>query len=74
VKYDGIIYLFWSKSKSGQAQLIDMNGNKFSGTPNIDKLTVLGSYQTTMYNNTEYIVTDKDNIYSGASGKKDSGK
>ncbi len=70
VKYDGIIYLFWSKSKSGQAQLIDMNGNKFSGTPNIDKLTVLGSYQTTMYNNTEYIVTDKDNIYSGASGKK----
>ena len=70
VKYNGVIYLFWSKSKSGQAQLIDMNGNKFSGTPNIDKLTVLGSYQTTMYNNTEYIVTDKDNIYSGASGKK----
>ena len=67
VEYNGKRYLFWNNN-NGKAQIINTDGTKFSGTPNIDKLTVLGSYQTTMYNNTEYIVTDKGNVYSGANG------
>ena len=68
VEYNGKKYLFWNQNKSGKAQLINEDGTKFSGTPGIDKLTVLGSYQTTVYNKTEYIVTDNNNIYSGATG------
>ena len=67
VEYNGKKYLFWNNN-NGKAQLINTDGTKFSGTPNIDKLIVLGSYKTIMYNNTEYIVTDNGNIYSGATG------
>ena len=68
VKYNNEIYLFWNKTDLNKAQLIKIDGTKFSGTPNIDKLEVLGNYKTTIYNNVEYIVTDKNNIYSGATG------
>ena len=67
VEYNGKKYLFWNNN-NGKAQLINTDGTKFSGTPNIDKLTVTGSYKTTIYDNTEYIVTDNNNIYSGATG------
>jgi hypothetical protein len=67
VEYNGKKYLFWNNNK-GKAQLINTDGTKFSGTPNLDKLTVIGGYTTTMYDNTEYIVTDNNNIYSGATG------
>lgn len=67
VEYNGKKYLFWNNN-NGKAQLINTDGTKFSGTPNIDKLTILGSYKTVLYNNIEYIVTDNDNIYSGATG------
>jgi hypothetical protein len=67
VEYNGKKYLFWNDNK-GKAQLINTDGTKFSGTPNLDKLTVIGAYTTTMYDNTEYIVTDNNNIYSGATG------
>ncbi|HPQ78884.1 MAG TPA: putative molybdenum carrier protein, partial [Candidatus Dojkabacteria bacterium] len=68
VEYNGQKYLYWNTNKSGKAQLINTDGTKFSGTPNTNKLTVLGSYKTTIYNNVEYIVTDNNNIYSGATG------
>ena len=68
VSYNGEKYLFWNQNESGKAQLIKIDGTKFSGTPNIDKLSILGSYKTVVYNNTEYIVTDNNNIYSGATG------
>ena len=68
VEYNGQKYLYWNTNKSGKAQLINTDGTKFSGTPNTNKLTVLGSYKTTIYNNIEYIVTDNNNIYSGATG------
>ena len=67
VEYNGKKYLFWNDN-NGKAQLINTDGTKFSGTPNLDKLTVIGAYTTTMYDNTEYIVTDNNNIYSGATG------
>ncbi len=69
VSYKGEKYLFWNENQNGRAQLINTDGTKFSGTPMVDKLEVLGSYPTTMYNNTEYIVTDNNNVYSGATGK-----
>jgi hypothetical protein len=68
VSYNGETYLFWNETEKNKAQLIKTDGTKFSGTPNIDKLTILGSYKTTVYNNAEYIVTDKNNIYSGKTG------
>lgn len=68
VEYNDKKYLFWNKNQSGKAQLINTDGTKFSGTPNVDKLTVIGSYPTVMYNSTEYIVTDNNNVYSGATG------
>lgn len=68
VEYNGEKYLFWNKNVAGKAQLIKTDGSKFSGTPDVDKLTVLGSYKTVLYNKTEYIVTDNNNIYSGATG------
>lgn len=67
VEYNGKKYLFWNDN-NGKAQLINTDGTKFSGTPNLDKLTVIGAYTTTMYDKTEYIVTDNNNIYSGATG------
>lgn len=69
VKYNDKLYLFWNENDTGRAQLINTDGTKFSGTPNVNKLIVKGSYPTVIYNNTEYIVTDNDNIYSGATGK-----
>lgn len=68
VEYNGEKYLYWGTNTSNKAQLIKTDGTKFSGTPNIDKLVVLGNYKTTRYNNVDYIVTDNNNIYSGASG------
>jgi len=68
VEYNGKKYLFWNKTNLDKAQLIQVDGTKFSGTPNLDKLTILGSYPTVSYNNIDYIVTDNDNVYSGATG------
>ncbi len=68
VEYNGKKYLFWNENAAGKAQLINTDGTKFSGTPNLDKITVLGNYKTTVFNNTEYIVTDNNNVYSGATG------
>jgi hypothetical protein len=71
VKYNGNIYLFWNENAAGKAQLINADGTKFSGTPNMDKITeVLGSFKSVEYNGTEYIVSDKGNIYSGATGNR----
>ncbi len=68
VNYNNKKYLFWNENSTGKAQLINEDGTKFSGTPNIDKLEILGSFPTVSYNNTDYIVTDKNNVYSGATG------
>jgi hypothetical protein len=70
VKYNGKTYLLWNINNSGKAQLIGIDGSKFSGTPSTSKLQVIGGYKTTMYNGTKYIVTDNNTIYSTATGKK----
>lgn len=69
VQYNGKEYIFWNKNESGKAQLIDIQtGEKFSGTPNMDKLTVTGLLKTAIYNKSPYIVTKDNKIYSGATG------
>ena len=70
VKYNGKTYLLWNINNSAKAQLIGIDGSKFSGTPSTSKLQVIGGYKTTMYNGTKYIVTDNNIIYSTATGKK----
>jgi hypothetical protein len=68
VEYKGDKYLYWNTNNSNKAQLIKTDGTKFSGTPDLDKLIVLGNYKTTKFNNNDYIVTDNNNVYSGATG------
>lgn len=70
VNYNSKQWIVWNISDTNRAQLIDTEGNKFSGTPNIDKMTKIGDYTTTDFNGTDYIVTAKENIYSLTTGKQ----
>lgn len=71
VKYNGNLYLYWNTNNSGKAQLIDVNtGEKFSGTPNMDKLEVVGTEKVATYNNVQYIVNSKGEIFSTATGDR----
>ena len=54
----------WNISDNNRAQLIDTEGNKFSGTPDVNKLKSVGTYKTTIFKGTDYIVTSNENIYS----------
>jgi len=69
VRHNGKLYLLWNINDSGKAQLVRPDGTKFSGTPDPSNLEVLGSYPTTEYNGTRYIVSNKGNVYSVATGK-----
>ena len=69
VKYAGARYIYWNTNLSGKAQLIKEDGTKFVGTPNPDKLEVLGGFKTVIYNSKEYIVTDNEHVFSAATGK-----
>ena len=70
VNYNDKKWIVWNISDSNKAQLINTEGEKFSGTPNLDKLTKIGDYTTTVFNGTDYIVTQNENIYSLATGKQ----
>lgn len=70
VEYKGLKWIVWNITDSNRAQLINTNGEKFSGTPNLDKLTKIGDYTTTDFNGTDYIVTANENIYSLDTGKQ----
>jgi hypothetical protein len=70
VNYNGKKWIVWNITDKDKAQLIDTEGNKFSGTPNLDKLSPIGNYITTEFNGTDYIVTQNENIYSLDTGKQ----
>jgi exodeoxyribonuclease-5 len=70
VKYKGNTYLVRKTNKSGNVQLIKPDGTLFSGTPKPDKLEPLYNLPVIKYNKAEYIVTNKDEVYSVNSGKK----
>lgn len=70
VTYNNKKYILWNINNANKAQLIQTDGTKFSGTPNLDKLTVDGNYPIANYNGTDYIVTNNGNIYSLANGNR----
>jgi hypothetical protein len=68
-------WLVWNITEQDKLQLIGLDGSKFSGTPNKDSKNItkiLGAYNTTVDKSTgvDVIVTDNNNIYSTATGKK----
>lgn len=69
VNYKDKPWIVWNISDANRAQLIDTEGNKFSGTPDINKLQKVGDYRTTVYNGNDYIVSANENIYSLTTGK-----
>jgi hypothetical protein len=70
VQYKDSKWILWNVNSSGKAQLIDVEGKKAPGTPNINNIKVLSYYPTTVYNGVDYIVTPNENIYSLATGDK----
>lgn len=70
VSYKDKQWIVWNITDKDGAQLIDTEGNKFSGTPKLDKLSKIGDYTTTEFNGTDYIVTANENIYSLDTGKQ----
>jgi len=71
VIYKNQEYLVLGLSDNGGLRLMDFDGNKFSGTPQPDKIDKLvAMFDTIKFENTDYIVLDKDNIVSTATGKK----
>ena len=70
VNYNNSPYLLWNINEAGKAQLIDIKGNKFSGTPAVNKLSVISSSPIVKHSNgTGYIVYDNRLIISTATGK-----
>ena len=75
VSYNGSLYLVWNINESSKAQLIDLStGQKFSGTPNPENLTLVTNgpkYVTVDYNNQKYIVAGITNrIFSLQTGNE----
>lgn len=73
VKYNDELYLIRGFSSSGGLQLIKTDGGNYSGTPQPDKITaIIKQYPVITHNGTDYIVTDRDNIYTLAKSTKGS--
>jgi hypothetical protein len=68
VDYNGARYILWKYNSKGDARLLKPDGSKFPGNPRLYKLSVVGSYPIVNYNNVDYIVRDKESIYSTATG------
>jgi len=68
INYKGKKALVRRVNAAGRLQLIDDNGERLPGTPLKDNkdITVQGNYKIVEHNSTDYIVTDKGNIYSTA--------
>lgn len=73
VEYNNELYLVRGFSSSGGLQLIKTDGSNFSGTPQPNKVTAVKyQYPVISHKGTDYIVTDKDNIYTLAKTAKGS--
>lgn len=64
VKYNGEIYFLYGATSNGSAKLLDKDGNKFSGTPSIEKLTLVKQHACVVYNNISYYKTKKGFVSS----------
>ena len=69
VSYKGKKYLLWHVNSFGKAQLMNPDGTKFSGTPEVDKLTWLYQVPIVNFNKVDYAVDIKHRIISLATGK-----
>lgn len=71
VKYKDKTWMVWRINPNDRVQLIDTDGNKYSGTPMTQTVTdITGSLPVVEYNGTPYIVSTNLNIYSTATGKQ----
>jgi hypothetical protein len=69
VMYKDQYFLFYKQNKAGLAQLINSGGNKFSGTPHIEKLSIIKELPVKSFNGHEYVST-KQGIFSCSTGKR----
>ena len=69
VEYKGKKYLLWHVNSSGKAQLMNPDGTKFSGTPEVAKLKWLYQVPVVHFNKVDYAVDIRQRIISLATGK-----
>ena len=69
VSYNGKKYLLWHVNSFGKAQLMNPDGTKFSGTPEVAKLTWLYQVPIVNFNKVDYAVDVKHRIISLTTGK-----
>lgn len=69
VEYNSKKYLLWHVNSFGKAQLMNPDGTKFSGTPEVAKLKWLYQVPIVHFNKVNYAVDIKQRIISLATGK-----
>jgi hypothetical protein len=69
VKYLNQFFVWYKNNESGFAQLVDVQGNKFSGTPHPTKLAVVKEIKCKEYNHNWYFMT-KIGCFSATTGRK----
>jgi alkylated DNA repair dioxygenase AlkB len=70
VEYKGSNYILWNINAAGKAQLTKMDGTKFSGTPEMDKLSYIESLPKVEFNNKMFVVNSEDRIFSLSTGNE----
>jgi hypothetical protein len=70
VSYNEKPYLLWNINAAGKAQLTDPDGTKFTGTPNIDKLSYIKTLPKVEFNNKMFVVDSKNKIFSLSTGNE----
>jgi hypothetical protein len=69
VNYNSKKYLLWHVNSFGKAQLMNPDGTKFSGTPEVAKCKWLCQLPIVNFNKVDYTVDIKHRIISLATGK-----
>jgi hypothetical protein len=70
VTYNNQYFLLWNINETNKAQLITSAGKKFSGTPDVSKLTWVKTLPSVEYLNASYLVDKHNRIFSLASGNE----
>jgi len=69
VMYKSKYYIWYKTNNTGFAQLIDSQGNKFSGTPSPEKLEIVKPLYHKKFNGSLYFST-KQGVFSAETGKR----
>ena len=67
VEYNNVMFLCLGTTSQNKARLLLSDCKKYSGTPNLDKLTIVKRLRTTVYRDRLYIHT-KQGIISASTG------